>query len=511
MTTKPRYVALLGLTSLILILIFNAFMLNYNLFRCFNMSDMGAFLDAGYRVFRGQHPYRDFFYHSGPIHLYLTAGFFQLFGFGKSAILIHIILVSSVVIIINFFMAWRILPIFLTILVTFLTSASFYIPASFPWYDHTAHLWGIFAILIIAYNIAEQKSHHWPLISFLTGCLTILAFLSKTNIGVAYAVAFFIYWIVIIKRLKVVLYYGAGILLSAIISLILMPHSEEYLQQAIFIYALKLTDRLENFFAVPDLPKSYILIGTIVMLNAWRQMKNLSHYLLLFLLLVGIAVFSIKSGSLGSANTLLRGFVMTFAFILLHKVTTQRARKNLTDRLSVILLILLCFYFSFRSIQYGIERGIWIKSAKQIGSYKLKSEPLDGWLFGKEDGEKVDHIVEYIKSNIPREKTLLILGDHSIIYALAGRDSYKGVFFLFTTPLIVKAPSLQVKMRQNLNHNPPDFIITYIKKGSEHLLDASDIIIPDEFALQYQLLEVWNDFGIFRRKNVDCLDRKQCK
>lgn len=501
MTTKPRYLAIMSLTFLILILLFNSFMLNYNLFRCFNMVDMGAFLDAGYRVFRGQHPYRDFFYHTGPLHLYLMADFFHLFGFGKSAILTHLIFVSSVVIIMNFFIAWEILPIFLTILVTFLTSASFYIPASFPWYDHTAHLWGILAIALIACNILQQKTKYWPWISFLTACLTILAFLSKTNIGVSYAVAFFIYWIVTLKRRKVVLCYVLGILLSAIISLIFLPDSKEYIQQVILIYSPQLTDRLKNFFSISAIPKSYVLISVIVIVNVWKQRKNLSEYSVLFLLLVGVAVFSMKSGSLGYANTLLRGFVMTFAFILLHKANTQGAPKNLSHRLSVILLVLLSFYFSFRSIQYGIERGIWIKSPKHIGSYKLKTKPLNGWLFGKEAGENVDRMVEYIKSNVPREKTLLILGDYSIIYALAGRDSYKGVPFLFI-PDISQAPSIQAKIRQNLNNNPPDFIITTMKKGSEQLLDASEVRMPDEFSRQYRRLETWNDFGIFRRKNI---------
>jgi len=119
----------LGISVLVLILIGNAFFLKYNAFRCFNFLDMGAFLDAGWRVFRGQRPYIDFIYFEGPVHLQLHALSFHLFGFGKTAIFSHLIFVHSVVIILVYFMLQSRVNRWIAFLVTLLTAPSFYWPA----------------------------------------------------------------------------------------------------------------------------------------------------------------------------------------------------------------------------------------------------------------------------------------------------------------------------------------------------------------------------------------------
>ena len=90
------------LIPLAALLVANAFFLHFNAFRGFNFFDMGSFLDASWRVYQGQIPYVDFIYISGPIHLYMNALFFFLFGFGKTAILIHLLTVSSIVIVITY-------------------------------------------------------------------------------------------------------------------------------------------------------------------------------------------------------------------------------------------------------------------------------------------------------------------------------------------------------------------------------------------------------------------------
>ncbi len=65
---------------LLLILVSNALFLHYNTFRCFNFFDMGGFLDASWRVFRGQKPYVDFIYTTGLVRLYMNAFSFSFLG-----------------------------------------------------------------------------------------------------------------------------------------------------------------------------------------------------------------------------------------------------------------------------------------------------------------------------------------------------------------------------------------------------------------------------------------------
>ena len=139
----PQYLPLLVL------LILNSFFLRFNAFRGFNFFDMGAFLDASWRVYIGQRPYLDFMYISGPVHLYLNAFFFTLFGFGKLAVLAHLVTVHSIVIVITYLIAKKYTPSSIALLSALLSTTCFYWPASHPWHDQSAHFWGLLAIAAI--------------------------------------------------------------------------------------------------------------------------------------------------------------------------------------------------------------------------------------------------------------------------------------------------------------------------------------------------------------------------
>ena len=109
-----------------LVLVLNMLILSRVAFLDFSDLDWGGFLDASWRVFIGQKVYHDFFYHSGPVHLYMNAFFFQLFSFGKNAILAHLVTVNSLMILATFFATYRRVPVFFTILTTVHTLTSYY-------------------------------------------------------------------------------------------------------------------------------------------------------------------------------------------------------------------------------------------------------------------------------------------------------------------------------------------------------------------------------------------------
>ena len=107
---------------LALTLILNAFFLNFNAFRCFNFYDMCFNLDGAWRIFMGQKPNVDFISYSGPLHYYMVAAFFKLFGFGKTALWMHLVVVHSIVIVVVFLMTYRRLPFVISFMVTILTT-----------------------------------------------------------------------------------------------------------------------------------------------------------------------------------------------------------------------------------------------------------------------------------------------------------------------------------------------------------------------------------------------------
>src|SRR3989338_1931747 len=168
---------------LIALLVLNAFFLNYNAFRTFNFYDMCFPLDGGWRIASGQRPYADFIYYTGPVHLYLNALFFKLFGFGKAAVLAHLIFIHSLVITAVFIVSRKYLPVWITALVTILTTTSFYWPISHPWHNQTALFFGIMAVVffLIHFPLADSKAF---LVGAFPGVCVVLAFITKTDIGI---------------------------------------------------------------------------------------------------------------------------------------------------------------------------------------------------------------------------------------------------------------------------------------------------------------------------------------
>jgi len=179
-----------NLAILSLILIGNGLFLQFNAFRGFNFFDMGAFMDSSWRIFNGQLPYIDFHFLTGPVHLYLSLFFYALFGFSKLGVLMHLLTIHSIVIVLTFLMARRFTPRWTSCLVTLLTMTCFYWPVSHPWYDQSAHFFGIIGLsaIIFTYPFQNRRAAFWT--GVLTGVMAILSFMTKANIGFAYGALF---------------------------------------------------------------------------------------------------------------------------------------------------------------------------------------------------------------------------------------------------------------------------------------------------------------------------------
>ncbi len=107
----------------------------------FDFFDMSAFLDAGYRVWHGQQPYVDFFYNAGPVHLYMHATSFALFGFGKAAVLAHLLFVTAIAFGVTYALARQQLGWAQSLIAATISGFSVNGPSSHPWYDSNACMW----------------------------------------------------------------------------------------------------------------------------------------------------------------------------------------------------------------------------------------------------------------------------------------------------------------------------------------------------------------------------------
>lgn len=483
--------------SLAVILVVNALALQYNIFRNFNIFDMATDLGAAWRVYTGQKPFQDFIYHTGPLHIYTSAFFFHLFGFAKNTQLLHVVIISTMVILLTFDIFRRHLPWYLVIFVVWLTSFSYYIPTSYPWYDFTAHFWGIIALWAVIAHMPLENHPRKVLISSLTGVLVGVVIMAKTNIGIYYGAAFLVYWIAIAKKPIEVLSYILAVIVTFVVLLYLLAEPYHYFRDAIWAYAFRQWFRFtRNTGGL--IPKSYVPLMLVVLLCAGRNWKVLKEKLVLFLGTMVLGFLAVKSSSLGTANTPLRGIQVGLALMLLWengKILSSPLSKRI-NQTAIVFVVLLGTLFGLKSFYHGWARDKWMFSDAKLGDYPLKTPPFEGWMFERKDGEAIDAMVAYMRENVPKEETLLIAGNVQIVDILLGRESYRGLPYIYSD--LVMLPEQTHEVVQKIMANPPQWIVYELDREGKVVNEIA--YVPDFFLAKYGRVKTWGRYALYKAK-----------
>jgi hypothetical protein len=331
-------------------------------------------------------------------------------------------------------------------------------------------------------------------ISFFTGTMVGMVMMSKTNLGILYAMVFTTYWLFIAHKPTDVLYFILGAMLSFSVLLFgLTGDPYIYFRDAIWNYGMQQFYRFTRDTGIQAFPKSYFLILCVVFVNVdiSRNVSKLKEKLVLFLGLLFIGFLAVKSSSLGTSNTPLRGMQIALAFMLIYE--SIKLSKSVTAKriafISIIFLILLSIAFGLKSFYHGWTRDKWLFSRSKLGDYSLKTKPLNDWLFEKEDGLALDEIVPYIQKNIPENESILIASNVLIINLLIGRESYKGLPYIYSSDLVA-SPEQRNEIQTAILSNPPTWIITEIVKNIGK--EANDLNF-----LKYKILDDYKLFKIF--------------
>lgn len=494
---------------LIFILIANAFFLNFNAFRGFNFFDLGSFLDPSWRVFRGQKPYVDFLYLTGPVHLYMNAFFFMIFGFGKTAVLAHLVVSHSIAIILTFFMARKFIPFYASILVTLLTTACFYWTISHPWYDQSAHLWGLLGLSYFIYQFPFKTKEDGYKTGLICGALIIVSFMTKTNVGTAHGALLFMTFLMHRYKIQTLTGYAVGAVAALLIMLVLIGSPARYIEQAFFTFDIPVQKlrRFIPFLWLPTWFSDYYWIAiAIVLLNIKSGWKNYQPFVTIFLGLFTAAVFCASTGSMkATANIPLWGIFMTFGFIIIYLRKRSEPDKfaQIQCHASLIVLSLLTCLLIYTGAKRGLALDAWsYGQLNPFGDYRMKTKQLRGWLAPKDIGEAVDQAVEYINKNIPKNESMLVLTDLQVLYALTGRDSFRGITFDFAVNEIPPPGKQLEEVRNNILTNPPVWIVTH---RNQNVIDFVRAIIPylrlEEFVqTNYVPVQTWNNYVLLRRR-----------
>lgn len=489
---------------LILILAGNAFFLHFNAFRYFHFYDMCFSLDGGWRILNGQKPYVDFIYFSGPIHLYLYAFFFKLFGFGKTAIFAHLVAVHSMVIVLTYLMVHRRVPDHFAWLAIILTTTSFYWPVSHPWHDQSAHLWGILGVAVLIWQLPFQSQKHALITGGFLSLMAVVSFMTKTNIGAAYGLVFGVICLTVKERWKAILGYLGGMILGLLFIRLLISDLPAYFEQSFGYSALTARERLSGFLNFSQWLVNYYWLPCLIILgNSWHHRRQLKDWMVLFVGIFFVAIVSIVSGQMiQSANIALWGIFMAVGFIVFFKIPpAENSKWRITIyRYSRLFLIIITSVFIVLSAREGLNLQAWkyITGYPPSGLYTISTPALKGWNCDEVKGRILDQLTVSIPRKIPKNESLLILSDLQILYALTGRESFKGIPILVFRENHMPVPGPQLlEVKERLRRHPPDWILADIDSC---LREIPYIGLEEEIKTRYSI--VWYEayYALFKRK-----------
>ncbi len=496
---------------LIAVLAANALFLNYNAFRVLYFLDAGSYLFASWRVFKGVFPYVDFTLKCGPIYFYFNALLFHIFGFGKMAVLAHLVIVSSAVIACSYAICVKHrLPFYAGTLVLCLTTVSFFWSFPFPLLTQLAHGLGILGIawLILKLPFVDHRQAFWS--GALCGFLAVISFMTKFNVGGAYALVYAAALLITGKRRFSYLGLFLGTLVGLLsVTIFFIRDTQAFTEQALSLiqFTYNQTGRVQQLGIDLKvwLSNYYVWIAGIVAPGLWRNLTAKKELAVLFFGLWFVGIFSTYTSTLVYEQDVeVTGIYVALAFALLHRLPDGILRKISALALSALSIFLICLY-----AKYGVEIKGWAfhdnvhtfagEKINPVGDYAMKAPELRGWLAKSHKGIAVDELTEYIKANVAPDDSLLVLTDLQILYPLTDRDSYRLTPPFWGIP-VAPAPGKEMEeFRKGFRKDPPLWIVTH-KKTIAHLNDLISYLGLEEDIVSSYIITKESDYYIMLRR-----------
>ncbi|MBI3556732.1 MAG: hypothetical protein HY074_10755 [Deltaproteobacteria bacterium] len=445
------------------ILVLSSVYLARNALAVLDFFDMSAFMDAGYRIARGQAPYTDFFYSAGPLHPLMHAIYFKLFGFTKTAIQAHLLTVNALALTMTFVIARRRLPLWQAGLVTVLGSFCFYGPVSHPWYDQNAAVFVIFAVLACELLRTSKNELVKAALAFAAGGAVTAAFMVKANFGASAACVLLVVLLVSRVRPSLVAVYLLGCVVVLGVVLLALKSPAEYYYQTFVAFPTR--GRMGDIRRIMSVsvrtPYTMLLLalfGAVPALGLKFFRKNIELFTLLAGLLA-ISIFTSWTGSMLVSNNLcLLALEMAYCFALINLLK----RKRLQGAMLVGLTIALTALFTVESVYKTVNTKVWSwRRPVVLRDYALKTEAFRGWRCDRRIGEGLDAAVDFISHNVGAGESLFVYPDATVIYGLTGHESYRNAPFIFHLGMVPAPGRILEKFRKDLFAAPPAWIVIH--------------------------------------------------
>lgn len=480
----------------------------------FHHHDWAFFWDAGWRIFKGQHLYKDFDYYNGPVHPSTLATFFFFFGAGKAAILAYLYLSNAIVFLMTFFLCHKKLPLLLTMLMAALSLTSFSWLYPHPYHDYTAHLIGIIGIYALGTLLtnSQKKQPTWE--AYVCGAAALTAFFTKINIGGLYGLLFLLVIVMHTRSLKAFIQYCAGNAMALSFFLFLIKYPAEFLRDFVS-YSSSETSRVLWLTDLKLWMQNYywlILLSVILGLN--REIKK---HPALFTLFTGVgvtAILAMLTSSTFKTFMLYRpliGIYIALGLLLLYSIRPKTVLPMFFKYAAITVLVFTAIFVIKKNIDFekktykekvGFVTDYRMGRIRPENRYYLKSGSFKGWLHHKVIGSKIDGIYDFIQNNIPKDDSFLILSRMLTFYTLTERDSYRNVPIAFEMDVAPRPGKRWHEVREMLLADPPDWILTYIEEEFKEDLNADIkyMQIWPEYKKRYRVVKSWDDHAILKRK-----------
>jgi len=491
------------------------FLLNAS-FIGFHNHDWGGFMDASYRMYRGQLPYVDFYYHSGPLHPYMNVFFFKIFGFGKDAILAHLVTVNSLVCLATFFITYRRIPFLLTCFSTLLTLAFYYWIYPHPYYDYSAHFWGILGITALSRELPSTSAARACLTAAACGAAVTFASMCKINVGAAYFAVFGAVFLFSPFRLYTFPAYASGLLVGLAAVLLLVPDIGALIEN-MFVYGFSQTSRFAWLLNL----KAWLWNGYSAAFAAAALYVLLSRRVVLplFVLFAGTAFAGLFTRLTSSSfkewwiYKPLLGVFLALAFLLLYQAKPAKENKRLKYVFYAVLTALVVsggvqmqrsFFDCYLKVRYkiGFLKEFIIADVPPGRRYYMKSGPFKGWLHVDVVGRPLEEMADYIKQNVPENEELLVMSRLQSLYWLTGRQSYKGVPFHWDIDTSPAPGQRWNQVRDYLLNDPPAWLVLSSEEGYQINAIFKYMELPISYLSQYEQVGTWSNQALLRRIRV---------
>lgn len=499
--TAPAKNFLFAAAGLAVLSLANARIFSSIAFFDFDPLDWGGFLDAAWRIWCGQRIYVDYAFHTGPVHLYMFLLFFKLFGFDRQGILMHLTVINTLTAAATFAAAWGRMPLVFTALCTLLTLAGFYWIYPHPYYDYSAHFFGLLGVAVLARTLPFEHPRAAWRVGLFCGVTAAFCGMTKINIGAAYGLVYTAVFLTGLCRVQSLAACGLGLLagLAAVLATLASPAA---FFQNLAEYSSLASDRLTRFLFIPAYFKNFLSIPAILLIwILWGRKKTWE-----FVLCLGVgamAIFTVNTGSFRGWDYLpMIGMYMALSFRIFFGLFREPAAGPRKAAVAACILVLsvVSLYQIFQLTKVTLARMRFIRNLSAEERYELKNGPFQGWVFKKNEGEIIDGMIETVRK-IPPQETLLMLSNMQMLYPFAEKESYKGIPFQWFEGRL--PPLGKVKeVRQHIFDHPPDWILASHEEG-KHPVNAlmGYLEIPGNFLFdQYDIVKTWSTYALFRRR-----------